>query len=240
MSVIPKPPGTPVIPKPPGMPSVKIPTPPGLETPKQQTASDGDLATGGEVWGAVDPNQINLGTILVTIGHYSRIMGENPATVIKKLSGVVPRKIVGNQSLYLLTEMIMTRDYRDNPTLNTPHAKRIGAPKDFSGDQPPPGATPAELKTFYQAKQAEQAYIKTKNDNDLNSGMLLRADDAERTFIEAFKIVSHYLDSIGDILERDGVITHAEVVGVDASVDNVRRQLVDALLEATKGEVDNL
>lgn len=229
-----------VIPKPPGMPSVQIPTPPGLETPKQQVVSDGDLATGGRTWGAVDPNQIDLGTVLVTIGHFCRILGENPQTVNKKLKGLQPAKIIGSHALYLLKDMVNVKDFRDNPTLNTPHAKRATGPKDFTGDEPPEGCTPAELKTFYQAKQAEQAYIKTKNDNELNSGELLLKADVEKTLIDGFKIVAHYLDNLGDILERDGVITHAEVDAVDRSVDSIREQLAAALREMTSGGVDDL
>ena len=237
------------IPKPPGMDKVKIPTPPGLETPPQTPHQMvppppqepmTDKITGGAVWGAVDENQINLGTILVTLGHFCRIMGVNPVTVGKMIKPVKPAKIEGSHALYLLTDIVQVRDYRDNPQLTTPMAKRVGGPKDFTGDEPPEGCTPAELKTFYQAKQAEQAYIKTKNDNELNSGELLLKADVEKTLIDGFKIVAHYLDNLGDILERDGVITHAEVDAVDRSVDSIREQLAAALREMTSGGVDDL
>lgn len=235
---IPKPPAMPPvkIPPPPGTPEVKIPPPPG--TPSIDAESD--LATGGRTWGAVDPNQIDLGTVLVTIGHFCRILGENPQTVNKKLKGLQPAKIIGSHALYLLKDMVNVKDFRDNPGKSTTFANRHEAPVSFTGDEPPPHCTPTELKTFYQAKQAEQNYIKIKNDNDLTAGLLLQRHEVERTIIEAFKIVAHYLDNLGDILERDGVITHAEVDAVDQSVDSIREQLAAALRDITNSGVDNL
>lgn len=238
-----------VIPKPPGMPVVKIPTPPGLEASpapaipkppsKDLTENNEEYASGGKAWGAVDPDQIDMNTVLVTIGHLSRVLGDNPATVNKKLKDVMPAKIIGSYALFLLKDVVVVRDYRINPSRAAPHPK-YGAPKDFTGDQPPPGATPAELKTFYQAKQAEQGYIKTRTENARSAGELLDRGDVERTIIDAFKVVAHYLDSIGDILERDGVITHAEVAGVDRSVDSIREQMAAALREITNNKVDDL
>ena len=229
--------------------------------PPPPRIADVDVATGVNVHRSKVPNQIDLNSVLVSKGHMVRVFGLNHATYNKMIENIEPGGTCGKGDLYRLVDLVTPIDTRSasaqrdgrrradianrtaqvNHPLNFPQPKPVESDElDFTGDEPPVGCTPAELRTFYQAKKEEQQYIKTKNENELASGELLRADDAERTFIEAFKIVAHYLNSIGDILERDGVITHAEVEGVDESIDKIRAQLVDSLMEATKGKVENL
>ena len=224
------------------MSKLTVAPPPPKKKPGPAKGSSG--ATGTAANKAVHPDQINIATVLVTKNHLALAYGLNIPKITKMIDGVQPFKIEGKSVLYRLMDVCQPIDNRSDIAKRisaTNAAKHTGTgDRDFTGEEPPPGSTAAELKTFYQAKQAEQTFIRIKNENDQAAGELLRADDAERTFIEAFKIVAHYLDNLGDILERDGVITHAEVTDVDNSVDKIRVQLAEALSDATNGEVDEL
>lgn len=222
------------------------PPPPPKKVAEKKTRTTSKKTTGAtgiKAKRSSHADQIELPSVLVTKGHLATTFSKPTPTVAKMIQNVKPMMIVNNQVLYRLVDVVTILDSREGLALhhaqNHPRATG-GKTKDFTGDAPPPGATPAELKTYFQAKQAEQQYIKTKNDNDISTGDLLHKDDVEKTLINAFKVVAHYMDNLGDILERDGVITHAEVTAVDASVDKIRQQLAEELMNMTNGKVGEL
>lgn len=208
---VPLPPNSMIVPPPP-----PPPPPPALPEAKE---------TGGEV--------VNLSTAVTSVSALSRAWGIQFTVVQAMLRSVTPFYMDGKQSFYRLIDVTRIFDARKAE-------KSSSDEKDFTGDKPPLGATPAELKTYYQAKKEEQSWIKQRNDNAIMSGQLLLADDVQKTLIETYKVVVHSLDNLGDIFEREGIITSHEVTKVDELVDKLRQQMADDLRKLTDGEVDDV
>lgn len=82
-----------------------------------------------------------------------------------------------------------------------------------------------DQKVYYQAKIAKEEYQKKRMENEKLSGSLIPVDEVRVSTVTAFKIMGNFLDSLPDVLERDGIIGNNKVDRAIKSIDRVREEL---------------
>lgn len=88
-----------------------------------------------------------------------------------------------------------------------------------------------DMKDYFQAKKEQQNYLATKVRNLRANEDLVKVSDVERVIVNAFKAVSHYLDNLPDILERDGYVKSSDVDRLLDKMDDLRSSLTESLSE---------
>lgn len=229
-------------------PPVKSSVPPPPASKSAEGESEPNQASGGRANRSSNPNQIDLSTVLVTLGHLSGVFGPTVMSLKKRMQNVSPYSIDGSLILYRLVDVVELVETRTGTALNIANAHNQKASSgggeaseahegimteisEVEEEQKLSKMTPAQMKTYFQAKLARETYLKAKQDNLAASGELVEVADVERSAIAAFKIISNFMENMGDILEREGVISSAEVEGVNLVVDKQRDQLADAMLD---------
>jgi len=84
---------------------------------------------------------------------------------------------------------------------------------------------------FYKAEDLRQSAQLKQHKNDVESGKLMIATDVEKIIAEAFKKIALVLDTLPDLLERDGIIGSGDIEKVITVVDKSREQLAIDLSE---------
>jgi len=98
---------------------------------------------------------------------------------------------------------------------------------------------PAERKTHYQAEDLKQAAQLKLRKNEVEMRELIPALEVEQTLAQAFKTIALTLDTLGDALERDGMIATSDIGRLLEILDSSREQLaVD--LTALSPEVEEI
>lgn len=82
-----------------------------------------------------------------------------------------------------------------------------------------------EKINYYKAEDLRQSAQLKQHKNDVESGKLMVATNVERTTAEAFKKIALVLDTLPDLLERDGIIGSGDIEKVIRVLDNSRQQL---------------
>jgi len=93
----------------------------------------------------------------------------------------------------------------------------------------PEKRTPKERLLHHQAEGLKQSALLKQRRNDVESGVLIPALEVEKALATAFKTVALTLDTLPDALERDGMISSADVEGAIALIDVAREQLANDL-----------
>ena len=162
--------------------------------------------------------------------------------VTKRIKGVTPDGKIGRFMVWDISRVaILTNDahtsIQQTYDLSKRNDRSLG---DISADEPLPTSdlgsmTPNELKTYFQTVDIQQSYLKKKIANEETAGELLRKSDVLDSMVNSFKIISNYLDSLPDVLERDGLISSADMDKTINSVDRVRVELANSLDEFLEG-----
>ena len=98
---------------------------------------------------------------------------------------------------------------------------------------------PADRKTHYQAEDLKQAAQLKLRKNEVEMRELIPALEVEQTLAQAFKTIALTLDTLGDALERDGMIATSDIGRLLEILDSSREQLaVD--LTALSPEVEEI
>ena len=110
---------------------------------------------------------------------------------------------------------------------------------DLSSDIPLPEEnlgkmTPAQLKVYFQTLDIQQSYLNKKSANAVKSGELIPKEEVRKSFVLSFKIMAEYLDSLPDILERDGLLESDKVDRAIKSVDRIRTELANTMSNMAK------
>ena len=84
---------------------------------------------------------------------------------------------------------------------------------------------PAERKTHYQAEDLKQAAQLKLRKNEVEMRELIPALEVEQTLAQAFKTIALTLDTLGDALERDGMIATSDIGRLLEILDSSREQL---------------
>ena len=175
----------------------------------------------------------------------SKMFGISVITIRKKINGVIPTKTFGRQGdTFDIADVAELLDVRDdeivmkhttttNPGKNTPKkpAKSTSeeTPVETDDDGAPVGASPAQLKVWFQAKTAEQEYLAKKTKNEIEDGVLLVASDVEKGLASTLKTLIQAVDTLPDSLENQGIITGDQIHSVAELTDTMRAQIIDDL-----------
>jgi hypothetical protein len=171
----------------------------------------------------------------------------------KKLAGVMPDAIGKNNAkvwdlariTYVTNELEISQQRKQTTTISEslPDEQIPNYDPDLplSDDlQDLRKLTPSQLKIYYQTLDVQQSYLSKKIANTKVAGDLLQRADVEQAFVTSFKMISNYLDSLPDLLERDGVIESNKVELAIKSVDRIRTELANSMSTYTDELKDEL
>jgi hypothetical protein len=158
--------------------------------------------------------------------YYSRLQlaeayHTTATTIGKRLGGTPPAAQRNGGGVWKLIDVTTMMDIRKPvvaPVISTPDL--ITDPDDMA---------PADRRLHYQAEDLKQAAQIKARRNEIESGQLLEAGSVERVLAQAFKVLALTLDTLPDLLERDGLIQTSDVERIVEIVDNSRAQLAGDL-----------
>ena len=84
---------------------------------------------------------------------------------------------------------------------------------------------PTDRRLYWQSVDLEQAAMLKQRKNAIESRELIPNDEVARTLTMAFKTVALTLDTLPDVLERDGIIGSGDIQTVIGILDSAREQL---------------
>lgn len=151
----------------------------------------------------------------------SAIFGISVPTITKMVGSTMPAARRNGGMVYHLKDVATLLDIRK---INDPD---IEDDEEFETD--PDKMKPADRRMHYQAEDLKQAAAIKSRRNDVEAGQLLEAVEVERVLAQAFKTLALTLDTLPDMLERDGLIETHDVERIIEIVDNSRAQLANDL-----------
>lgn len=121
-----------------------------------------------------------------------------------------------------------------------PNSTTSGIAEDEDGEiiNDPEEMNALQKINFYKAEDLKQSALAKKYKNDIEEGKLLIGVDTERVTAEAFKKIALVLDTLPDLLERDGIIGSGDIERVINILDNSRDQLAIDLSEISPATKD--
>jgi len=153
-------------------------------------------------------------------------------TIGKMLVSVEPVGKSGRSKLYDINDVANLKDTRDPTNIEKYKNKKYknSAPIEEETSDPDK-MTSIEKINYYKAEDLRQSAKLKKLKNDAEEGKLMVASDVERTVATAFKKIALVLDTLPDLLERDGIIGSGDIEKVINVLDNSREQLAIDLSE---------
>ena len=163
-------------------------------------------------------------------------------TVTNMIQGVKPIGKKGRSLLYDIKDVATLKETRDsmlvekftnNKYKDKPHHSNSTTDPDNSDGliTDPEQMTPVQRINYYKAEDLRQSAQLKQHKNDVESGKLMIALDVERTVAEAFKKIALVMDTLPDLLERDGIIGSSDIERVIDVLDKSREQLAIDLSE---------
>ena len=155
---------------------------------------------------------------------------------IRKMIGNTPP--VGKRGAALTWRLFDVAEMKDvRPPWVPPKPLAKNAPSmmvDEDGDEvfetDPDKMKPMERKTHFQAEDLKQAAQLKARKNQVEMRELIPALEVEQALAGAFKTVALTLDTLGDALERDGMIDTSDIGRLLEILDSSREQLAADLL----------
>ncbi len=165
-------------------------------------------------------------------------------TVRKMVGATPPIAKRSGAAVWFLNDVAQMRDVR--PPYVPPKPLPHNMPKTTRDDEgnevfesDPDKMKPADRRTHYQAEDLKQASQLKARKNEIESRALIPAAEVERTLAGAFKTIALTLDTLGDSLERDGMIDPSDIGKLMSILDSSREQLA-ADLSVLSPEVEML
>jgi len=84
---------------------------------------------------------------------------------------------------------------------------------------------PADRRLYWQSVDLEQAAMLKQRKNSVEARELIPNEEVARTLTMAFKTVALTLDTLPDVLERDGIIASGDIQTIISILDSAREQL---------------
>lgn len=159
-----------------------------------------------------------------TKNQLARAFGTSVPTITKKIGNVSPIAKRGNAFVWHMADVLELKDSR---TPYIPPEPQQPPPPESDPDK----MNPKDRIDHYKAEELRQTAISKQRKNAVDAGRLLDAEQTERVIAEAFKKVALTLDTLPDLLERDGIIGSADVPKIIAILDSSREQLAADFLD---------
>ena len=169
--------------------------------------------------------------LLFTVAQLASTFNYNAITIRKMVKGVPIHSKIGRGIVYLLSDVASLNDVRDPYIPEEPK-------------EPPPLETdpakmnPLERIDHYKAEDLLQSSLIKKRKNNVEDGKLMVAHEVERVIAEAFKKIALTLDTLPDLLERDGIISSSDITKTIDVLDRSREQLAVDLGEISQATLD--
>lgn len=166
----------------------------------------------------------------------------NRNKLLKMIENVDPIEIKGKAKFYNINDVASINDCR-NPDIvinSTPfnhrphHSNSTYTGSESEEDEiitDPRDMSPTQKINYYKAEDLMQSAMLKQLKNDTETGKLMIAQEVERTIAESFKKIALVLDTLPDLLERDGIIGSGDIEKVINVLDNSRQQLAIDLSE---------
>jgi len=167
---------------------------------------------------ALLPSQLKL---LFTLPQLSAAYGVHATTVRKMIGNIKPAQSSNRAQVWLLGDITTLNDVRKPYIPPEPDEEVI--------ETDPDKMKPADRRVHYQAEDLKEASELKRRKNDLESGAVIAAVDVERALAEAFKVVALLLDTLPDIIERDGILAPSDIPPIIDLLDGAREQLANDL-----------
>ncbi len=173
---------------------------------------------------------------LFNYNQLATCFGMNRATVERRLKNIPHHSKIGRIKFFMIGDVAELKESRDKQKVLAqtnkayhPNSTDIEPSDDIETD--PTKMSPIGRINYYKAEDLKQASILKGYKNDLESGKLMEAIEVEPTIAEAFKKIALVMDTLPDLLERDGIIGSADVESVINIMDKSRQQLAIDLSE---------
>jgi len=183
-----------------------------------------------------------------TISELAQMFKLSNQGVRKKLKGVEPDIRKGNAwCWYIHRVAILSADAELAIQRRYDVSKRKDASlKDIqTADRPLPVTdlgrmTPQQLKVYFQTVDVQQTYLKKRRENQVASKELIPKESVRENLSEVFKIIGNFMDSLPDVLERDGLIEGTDVDHAIELVDRVRHEMSTKVSEYADSMDDSI
>lgn len=152
-------------------------------------------------------------------------------TVRKKIGNTPTSGKVGKSVLYHLKDVTELIDVRE-PYI-PPNKKPEPDPEPYVYKDVE-HMSPLEKIDHFKGEDLRQSAIAKERKNMTEAGLLMESHVVERIAAEAFKKVALTLDTLPDLLERDGIIDSSSITKVIHVLDNSREQLAADLAEISE------
>ena len=167
---------------------------------------------------------------LLTITQLAITYGTSNALVRSKIGDTPIYEVVNGRDCWHLDDVSTLIDKREKtaPIISAKTKQLLALsnvePQD-NPDNDPTLMTAVEKINHYKAEDLKESAMIKKRKNDVECARLMVATQVERTVAEAFKKIALTLDTLPDLLERDGIIANNDIQKVIALLDNSREQL---------------
>ncbi len=154
-------------------------------------------------------------------------------TISKMLASIEPVGKSGRSKLFDINDVADLKDTRD-PTNIEKYKNKKYKTEDPTKDKEttnPDEMTAIQRINYYKAEDLRQSAKLKKLKNNTEEGKLMVATEVERTIADAFKKIALVLDTLPDLLERDGIIGSCDIERVITVLDNSQQQLAIDLSE---------
>lgn len=171
---------------------------------------------------------------IFNINMLSIAFGITKSTTRLMISNIDPVGRKGKALLYDIKDVAKLVESRDSMMVERstnhkykPHHSNSTTNTDNNDDETndPEQMSAVQRINHYKAEDLRQSAMLKQYKNDVESGKLMVATDVERTTAEAFKKIALVMDTLPDLLERDGIIGSGDIEKVINILDSSRQQL---------------
>lgn len=156
----------------------------------------------------------------VNISQMAEIFGVSAATIKKRIYKASPSHQVGRVQYYRFNDVCSLNDDRKSLPTEEEYDPIYSRPDDLN---------PADRRAYYQAEDLKQSSLLKRRKNQMEEYQLIQVHLVERGITLAFKAVVTSLNTLPDVLERDGIIDNLQISHVIELVDGMRATIAGDL-----------
>jgi len=142
------------------------------------------------------------------------------STVRKMIEGIEPAGVRDRGLVWKVSDVSTLQDQRQKQ-----QQKIIESHVETNPDK----MKPSDRRTHYQAEDLKQASLLKERRNMVESGELIYASKVEHVLAHAFKTVALTIETLPDVLNRDGLLDSADIERTIALIDDLRTKLATDL-----------
>jgi hypothetical protein len=158
----------------------------------------------------------------MTTGQLAICFNKSETTVKKMIYGISPDFTDGNFKYWDISKICKLIDFRiDDLSEKEKYNSVYLDPQDMTAN---------DRKAHYQAEDARQSGLLKARKNQLEDYQVIQSSLVEAGIVNAFKSLAVSLDTLPDILERDGMLRSQDVNLIKNIVDRFRDTLANDLV----------